>query len=70
MPFDQATFAANLRAERGRKDLSQEQLANICGISQMTISSYENEASVPTVDRIADIADALGVSPNELLGWR
>ena len=31
--------------------------------------SYENGIYVPGTDKLAAIAEALGVTPNDLLGW-
>ncbi len=58
---------AQLRQERG---ITQVQLAQAAGTTQRAISYYENEAGYPPVDAIIRLADALGVSADELLGVR
>ena len=58
---------AQLRQERG---ITQVQLAEAAGTTQRAISYYENEAGYPPVDAIIRLADALGVSADELLGVR
>ena len=59
--FSKDVFAANLRAERARSDLSQEELATRSGISTAAVLSYE--------DKVCAIAEVLGVTPNDLCGW-
>lgn len=70
MLFDKSVFAANLRAERARRDMSQSELADATGINLATISQYEDGAYVPGGDKLCSLASALGVTPNDLIGWR
>lgn len=69
MTFDKTVFAANLRAERARRDLSQSQLAEAAGVNLATICQYEDGSFVPGGDKICALAEALGVTPNDLIGW-
>lgn len=69
MLFDKNVFAANLRAERGRRDLSQGELAEKTGINIATICQYEDGAYVPGGDKLCALASALGCTPNDLIGW-
>lgn len=59
-------FAENLRAERARKNYSQEYLAEMAGISVEYLSRMENEYFSPSVV-IANLAIALGVSIDKLV---
>ncbi|MBR1681185.1 helix-turn-helix transcriptional regulator [bacterium] len=61
------TFADNLRAERNRKHLSQEGLAEIADLSMQTISKIERCIQVPSVFTAYDIAKALEIDINDLL---
>ena len=70
MLFDKQVFAANLRAERARRDMSQSELADRSGINHATISQYEDGAFVPGGDKLCQLASALGVTPNDLMGWQ
>ncbi len=54
---------AKLRRELG---LSQEQLASASGISRTFLSTVETGAATPTVATASAIAEALGVSLNDL----
>ena len=46
MPFDKNTFAATLRAERARRDMSQAELAKRAGVNLATVSQYEDGSFV------------------------
>lgn len=56
--------AARIRREKG---LTQEQLAEQCGLSQQYLSGLEQGRRNPTIVTIYEIATALGVSHIELL---
>lgn len=60
-------FASNLRAERARKNYTQEQLSELAEISTEYLSRIENERVSPTIQVVANIALALGVSLDTLL---
>lgn len=55
---------ARIRKERG---LTQEQLAERCGLSQQYLSDLERGKRNPTIVTIYEIAQALGVSHLELV---
>lgn len=50
-------------AYRRRRGLSQEELAKKAGMSLSTIRGYERGRSVPSAERVGQIALALGVTP-------
>lgn len=60
-------LAENIRAERARKNLSQEDLAEIADITQQHLYRLENAKVCPTILVAANIALALGVDLNILL---
>lgn len=60
-------FAENLRAERARKNYSQEYLAEKAGISVEYLSRMENEYFSPSLVVIANLAVALGVTIDKLV---
>lgn len=60
-------LAENIRAERARKNFSQEYLAEKVDISIQHLYRIENEKVCPTILVVAKIAIALGVSLNTLL---
>lgn len=69
MKFSKDEFGANLRAARARADMSQQQLANKVGLSAASIISYEHGSRLPGVDKAYALAQALGCTPNDLIGW-
>jgi len=54
-----------LRLERG---LSQGDLAERIGVQNYTIGNWERDRAEPSIDAIVKLADALGVTADELLG--
>lgn len=64
-----AEFAANLRAERKRVNISAEELAATSDVSVASINAYEQERTSPNLENICKLALALNVSPNQLCGW-
>ena len=55
-----------LKAARAAKDLSQEQLATLCGVSRQTISAIESLGRNPGADTLYLLAVALGTTMDEL----
>lgn len=58
---------SRLRALRRASNLSQRQLGELIGADTPVIANYENGRAAPRVDRLRDLASALGVSPADLL---
>jgi transcriptional regulator with XRE-family HTH domain len=67
MPALADKFAANLKAERTRKKLSQESLAHKAGLSVSYISMLERGQRTPPLDTLETLAKALAISPVSLL---
>lgn len=61
-------FGERLSALRKARGLTQVQLAEAINSTQRAISYYENEAGYPPAPVIADLARALNISADELLG--
>ncbi|GHV96878.1 putative transcription regulator [Lactobacillus nasalidis] len=55
-----------LKAARAEKDLSQQQLADIVGVSRQTISAIEKGNYTPTVNLCIAICQALDKTLNDL----
>ena len=49
--------------------MSQEELADIIGVSRQTLSKYETGESLPDIEKCKLIADAFGVSIDDLLNY-
>jgi transcriptional regulator with XRE-family HTH domain len=54
-----ARIAEQVVEQRRLRDLSQKQLAELCGTSQPGIARFERGASAPRVDTLLRIANAL-----------
>ena len=55
-----------LKAARAGMDMSQEDLANICGVSRQTISAIEKGDYNPTINLCIAICKATGKTLDEL----
>lgn len=62
------SFAQNLVTARKRLRMTQERLARELGITAQAISQWENEETVPELERIPQIAKALRIPIGWLLG--
>jgi len=62
-----SVLAANLRSHRGRMQLSQEALAERCGLHRTYVGSVERGERNVTLSSLEVLARALGVSVPELL---
>lgn len=60
-------IAKNIKNQRERRNLTQEDLAERLFVTRQTISNYETGRSRPDVEMLIKIADALETDPNSLL---
>lgn len=66
--MEKNTFAQNLKKIRKEKNLKQNEVAKIIGVSNSTYCQYENGQREPDVLKIIKIANILEVSGDVLLG--
>lgn len=59
----------NVKKLRAGKGLSQQELAKKAGLSLRTVQRVENGETKPTGETLKRIANALEISPEELLNW-
>lgn len=57
----------HIRLWRDLKGIKQQELASSIGITSAAMSQIENDITEITLQRVEDIADALGVLPEQLL---
>lgn len=69
MPADKKQVGNTIRAARERANLSREALAEKVGLDLESIKKIERGERVTQWLRVADFADALSISPNEILGY-
>lgn len=60
-------LAENLRTLRAARGLTQEQLAEECGLSVAYISLLERSGRVAPLNTVERLANAIGVEPHALL---
>ena len=68
--YGESSFGERLQAIRKARGLTQVSLAEAAGTTQRAISYYETEAGFPPAPAVIDLARALQVSTDELLGVR
>ena len=61
-------FSERLKQLRKEKGLSQQELADMLCVVRQTVSKWEKGLSLPDADMLIKLANALGISVNELLG--
>lgn len=60
-------FSRNLSRLLFENNLSQKELAKICGVSTSTVSSWIKLVSFPRIDKVEIIAQYFGVNKSDLL---
>lgn len=60
-------IGTNLRTLREKRELSQEKLAELAGVSKETVADWENGVRTPSVEELNGLHESLGVSMDELI---
>lgn len=63
-------LSQNMKANRKRLGLTQEQLAEAMGVSVGTVSKWESAVSTPDIEMIVELADFFQESVDALLGYQ
>ncbi len=61
-------IGSNLRKARNLKGMSQEELANALNVSRQCISLWETDQTLPTLENMQAISNALGFAISVLMG--
>ncbi|GGG31550.1 helix-turn-helix transcriptional regulator [Pontibacter amylolyticus] len=56
----------NIKVERAKKDMTQEQLAEALGVSRQTINAIEKNKYLPSTLLALKMSDLFGMTVNEL----
>lgn len=64
------SFADNLTELRRYHDYSQEELAEMIGVSRQTLSKYETGESLPDIEKCKLLADVFSVSMDDLISYK
>lgn len=67
MKEESKKLGENLKKIRTNKNITQTELAEKLGVDKSFVSNLENGKNNPTLSTIASLAQALGVTTNELL---
>ena len=62
------TMGKRISDLRKNKGMTQEQLAQLVGVTPQAVSKWENDLSCPDISILPQLAEALGVTTDELLG--
>ncbi len=65
---ERSAFGLRLFNARKARGITQQELANKIGITKRMIANYEGTSEGPTVERLTELAQALGVTVSYLLG--
>lgn len=57
-----------LKDARKKKNMSQQQLGDLLGVSKVSICGYENGVRIPTIENFVQLLDILDLSADYLLG--
>ena len=60
-------IGSKIKAARIEKKLTQEQVAQLLGVSRQTISNWENEKSYPDIISVIALSDLYSISLDDLL---
>lgn len=63
------SFAENLTELRKFHDFSQEELAEMIGVSRQTLSKYETGESLPDIEKSKMLADVFSVTVDDLISY-
>lgn len=61
-------LSKNIMRLRKLKEITQEELASVLGVSTAAVSKWETEKSIPDIYMLSELADFFHVSTDELLG--
>lgn len=67
MIVDYSLIGKRLAGIRKQKKLTQEKLAEKTGLANNYISNIENNRSIPSIETLVKLCDALDITPNEVL---
>lgn len=61
---------ANLKRLRKKYNISQQQLADVVGVSQQSINKYENHNIEPDIETLKTMADFFNTSIDYIVGYK
>ncbi len=67
--MDQLKINETIRTKRRERDLTQEELANMLGVTKAAVSKWENAESYPDITMLPRIAQLFHITMDELFGY-
>ncbi len=67
--MEKGDIGIRIKAARKSAHMGQAELGEAIGIGKSSISEWESGKRSPDIDKVKDIARALGVTPAYLMGW-
>ena len=67
MPNKKIVFSNNLKEQRIKHNLTQQQLADKVGLTRQAISNYENDIRNINLDILVSLAKILDISTDDLI---
>lgn len=67
MPNKKIVFSNNLKEQRIKHNLTQQQLADKIGLTHQTISNYENDIRNIDLDILVSLAKTLNIRTDDLI---
>ena len=64
------TIGTNIKRLRMNKQVTQEQLGEVLGVSGQAVSKWENESALPDITFLPRLAEYFGISIDELMGYK
>ncbi len=61
------TIATNIRMQRAKKHITQEQLAELIGLSTTSLCSLENNSALPKITTLMKLAEVFDIKVDDLL---
>ena len=69
MDMSNLKIGEKIKAKRRERDYTQEELANILGVSKAAVSKWENDESFPDVTMLPQIAQLFHITMDELFDY-
>lgn len=62
------SIGQTIKRLRKERDMTQEKLAELLGVTSQTVSKWENETGLPDISQVVPLASVFGVTTDELFG--